>query len=76
MLGWSGNSSPWRASSRRLLVEPMLEDRLDRSVGPGADVETAVASRFQPGGAVLAAKTKDANAGPIALLGVRPALQD
>src|SRR6516164_6627963 len=26
--------------SGRLLVEPMLEDRLDRSVGPGADVET------------------------------------
>ena len=76
MLGWSGNSSPWRATRAGCLSSPCFEDRLDRSVGPGADVETAVASRFQPGGAVLAAKTKDANAGPIALLGVRPALQD
>ena len=35
-----------------------------------------VASCFQPGGTVLAAQTEDADAGPIALLGVWPALQD
>ena len=76
MLGWSGSSSPCRAGSGRLPVEPVLEDRLDRSVGTGADVETAVAGRFQPVGTVLAGQAQDAEAGPIALLGVRPALQD
>ena len=54
-VGMVGQQLALPSSSGRLLVEPMLEDRLDRSVGTGADVEAAVASRFQPTGAVLAA---------------------
>ena len=54
-VGMIGQQLALPSSSGRLLVEPMLEDRLDRSVGTGADVEAAVASRFQPTGAVLAA---------------------
>jgi hypothetical protein len=64
------------SSSGRLLVEPMLEDRLGRSVGTGADVEAAVASRFQPVGAVLVAQAQDADASAVALPGVRPAFED
>src|SRR5438045_7210194 len=54
----------------------MLEDRLDRSVGTGADVETAVAGRLQPVSAVLPRQAQDAEAGAVALLGMGPALQD
>ena len=42
-VGVVGQQLALASHSRRLLVEPMLEDRLDRSVGPGAD--TARCSR-------------------------------
>ena len=54
----------------------MLQDRLDRSVGTDADVETAIAGRFEPIGTVLPRQAQDAETGTVALLGVRPALQD
>jgi hypothetical protein len=59
---------------RRSVVEPVLEDRLDRPIGAGADVETAIAGRFQPLGAVLSGEPENAEAGAVALLGMRPAL--
>src|SRR5712691_9278033 len=62
--------------SGRPLVEPVLEDRLDRSVGTGADVETAVAGCLQSVGSVLPRQAQDAEAGAVALLGMWPALQD
>src|SRR5436190_20801036 len=60
----------------RLPIEPVLEDRLDRAVGTGADIETAIAGRLQPLGAVLARQPQDAEASTVALLGMWPALQD
>jgi len=51
-------------------IEPVLEDRLDRSVGTSADVEAAIASRFEPLGAVLPRQTQDAETGAVALLRV------
>src|SRR3954447_2974088 len=61
---------------RRAAIETVLEDRLDRAVGAGADVEAALAGRFQPVGAVMPRQTQDADGGAVSLLGVRPALQD
>jgi hypothetical protein len=67
MLGWVGSRPP---------IEPVLEDRRDRSIGTGADVETAIAGRFQPLGAVLSRPPQDAETRTVALLGMRPALED
>jgi hypothetical protein len=61
---------------RWLPIEPVLGDRLDRSIGTGANVETAIAGRFQSLGAVLSGQTQDAETRTVALLGVGPALQD
>ena len=61
---------------RRTAVEAMLEDRLDRAVGAGADVEAALAGRFQPVGAVMARQAQNADGSSVSLFGVRPALQD
>ena len=61
---------------RRLSIEPVLEDRLDRAVGTGADIQTAIAGRLQPRGAVLARQPQDAEASAVALFGMWPALQD
>ena len=39
---------PYPKEAGRMPIEAMLEDRLDRAVGAGADVETAVTGRLQP----------------------------
>ena len=49
---------------------------MDRAVGAGADVEAALAGRFEPVGAVMARQAQNADRGAVSLLGVRPALQD
>ena len=51
----------------RLLVEPGLEDRLDAFVGERLQGLRAVAGRFQPPRAVLAAEPEDSQTGPVAL---------
>jgi len=72
MLGWLGSNSPCRAVWAGRLSSPCL--RIDwRS---RTDVEAAVAGRFQAVGAVLPDQAQDAEAGAVALFGVRPALQD
>ena len=76
MLGWSGSKLALACRLGRPPVEPVLEDRLDRAVGAGADLEAAIAGRLEPLGAVLARQAQDAEAGAVALLGMRPALQD
>jgi hypothetical protein len=43
-------------------IEPVLENRLDRSIGTGADVETTIAGRFEPLGAVLPRQAQDTEA--------------
>src|SRR5947208_13095523 len=65
-----------RAWPSRPSIEAVLQDRLDRAVGAGADVEPAIAGRLEPLGAVLALQAQDAETGPVALLGVRAAGQD
>src|SRR5216684_2354360 len=61
---------------QRLAIEAVLQDRVDRSVGPGADLEAAAAGRLEAVDAVLAGEPQDAQAGAEALLGVRAAAQD
>jgi hypothetical protein len=70
---WQQLALPWL---RWPPVEPVLEDRLDRAVRAGANVETTIARRFQPIGAVLACQPQDPQTGAVTLLGMRPALQD
>src|SRR5258708_39855076 len=61
---------------QRLAIEAVLEDRADRSVGPGADLQPASARRLEPVDAVLAAKAENAEAGAEAPLGMGPGGQD
>jgi hypothetical protein len=61
---------------RRSPVETVFKDRLDRAVGAGADVEAAAAGRLQARGAVMVRQAQNANARPVALFGMRPALQN
>ena len=65
-----------RAWPSRLPVKAMIEDRRDRAIGAGADVEPAVARRPYARGAILARQAQDAETGAIVLLRVRPAFQD
>jgi hypothetical protein len=48
-----------RRPRRRTPVEAVLEDRLDRAIGTGADIEATVAGRLQPRGAVMACQAQD-----------------
>src|SRR5258708_5428623 len=75
-VGVVGEQLALRGWPGRMRMEAVLEDRLNGAVGSGADVEAAVAGRFQPLGAVLPCQAQDADAGAVALLGVRPAFQD
>ena len=65
--GWDQLALPcWL---RRSSVEPVLEDRLDRAIRTGADVETAIAGRFQPLGTVLSGEPENAEASAVAYSG-------
>jgi hypothetical protein len=57
--------SRWRTA-----VKAVLEDRLDRAAGAGADVEAALAGRLQPLGAVMARQAQNADRGAIFLFGL------
>ena len=59
-----------------LAIKAVLQDRVDRAVGLGADLEAAPAGGLEPGDAVLASEPHDADAGAEALLGMRTAAQD
>src|SRR5262249_8955333 len=52
------------------------QDGADGAVGPGTDLEASGAGSFETLGAVLARQAQDADASPVTLLGMRPALQD
>jgi 5,10-methylenetetrahydromethanopterin reductase len=57
MLGWF----EWQlrrtgSACQRLAIEAVLEDGVDRAVGPGADPQPAPAGRLEPFGAVLAGR--------------------
>ena len=53
------------------LVEPLLEDLFDRGVMARADLQRARGRGFQPFGAKPLAQAEDADAGAVALLGMR-----
>jgi hypothetical protein len=61
---------------QRLTVQPLVEDRADRAVGTGPDLEPTTAGGLETIRAVLAGEPEDAEAGAEALLGMRPAAQD
>src|SRR3954469_18634541 len=61
---------------RGAAIEAVLEDRLDRAVRAGADVEAALAGRFQAVGPVMARQAQNADRGAVSLLRMWPALQD
>src|SRR5205823_2579864 len=75
-VGMVGQQLALACRLRRLSIEPVFEDRLDRAVGTGADIQTAIAGRLQPLGAVLARQPQDAEASAVALFRMWPALQD
>ena len=56
-------------------VQAVFEDRLDVAIRPRAGGERAGARGVEPLGAVLLRQPQDAQAGAIALLGMRPALE-
>ena len=69
-------TAPGQFRLQGLLVEPVLEDRIDTAIGAGSKVQRPAAGGFQ---AVLAgglAQTNDPQTRPIALLGMGFALQD
>ena len=76
VVGMGGKQLALSCRPRQPPVEPVLDDRLDRSMGTGADIEAAAASRFRPVGAVLAAQAENTDAGAVALLGVTTAPQE
>jgi hypothetical protein len=57
-------------------IEAGLQDRADRGVGAGADLERAPARRLEPVGIMGAGQPQDAEAGAEALLGVAALAQD
>src|SRR5262252_7178777 len=61
---------------QRLAVEPGLQDRLDAAVAEGAHRQRPLAGGLHALGAVAVAEPDDAQAGAIALLGMRSRLQD
>src|SRR3974390_2514141 len=61
---------------RRLPIELVVEDGFDGAVSFGADVDGALRRRLEGLKAVRPCETDDAEAGAVALLGMRPRLQN
>ncbi len=61
---------------RRLPIELVVEDGFDGAVGLGADLYGALRRRLEALKAVRPCETDDAEAGAVALLGMRPRLQN
>jgi hypothetical protein len=64
------------ALSGGVAVQIVVEDRSDRAVGHGADVERACCGGFDPRHAEWFDQTHDAKTCPKALFGMRAMLQD
>src|SRR5207248_1890711 len=74
---WGGGSARhWRRPLRRLAIELVVEDRTHRTVGQGADLDCPRGGGFEAIGAEWPHQPHDAEAGPEALFGMRPVLQD
>ena len=57
-------------------VEPVLEDRVDVTVGADADRQRPGTGGLEAGGAIAAAEAEEPQAGAVALLGVRAVGED
>src|ERR1700691_2103616 len=57
-------------------VELVVEDGFDGAIGPGADLDGPLGGGLDARCAKGTGKTNDAETGAIALLGMRPALED
>ena len=64
------------ALERRLAIKIVVEDGFDRSVGPGADLDRPCGRGFKALGTEGPRQADNAEAGPEALFGMRPMLQD
>ncbi len=67
---------PVRGHCRPLAIEVVLQDRVDRAVGAGTDLERSATSGFEPLATIRLGEPQDADAGAEALLGVRALAQD
>src|SRR5438045_4474055 len=65
-----------RGSAKRLGVEAVAQDRLDGAIRQCLDRQRPPAGRLDALGAVALGEADDAQAAAIALLGMRPRLQD
>jgi hypothetical protein len=57
-------------------IEVVAQDRDDGAIGARADVDAALAGRFDPFGAIAAHQAQDAEARPEALFGMRLGVED
>ena len=62
--------------SRFAAIEVVLEDRIERGIGLGADFQGPLAGRLQPVGPMGLGQAQDAYTRAEALFGVRPAPED
>ena len=67
---------PVRGRVGPFAINIVLEDRVDRRVGPRADIEGTSAGRFQPVRAMRLGQPDNADAGSKALFGMRALAQD
>src|SRR6187401_1948514 len=67
---------PISSGLRPLAIEVVLQDRVDASVGAGADLKRTRAGGLEPPGPVRRREPQDADAGPEALLGMRALCED
>ena len=65
-----------RRFRHRNLVEPLLEDRFDRGVIAGLDLQRAQRGRLEPLSTKALLKPDDPKTRAVALLGVWPSLDD
>src|SRR6185312_5112322 len=80
-VGWAADivvryRRPVRGRCRPLAIEVVLQDRVDRAIRAGTDLERTTASGFEPFAAIAFGEPQDADAGAEALLGMRAFLQD
>ena len=70
---WAG---AFRFRSQRLLVEPLLQNRLQAAIGTGLGGECALRGSLEPSGSIGFAQAQDPKACTIALFGMWLAFQD
>ena len=70
------NRRPVRGGGGPFAIEVVLENGVDRRVGPRADIEGAGAGRFKPISTMRFGQADDPDAGSKTLFGMRALAQD